>query len=411
MAQKKDSKGRNLKANEDQGSDGRYRYRYTDQYGKRRSIYAWRLVKTDRTPNGKKEDYCLREKEQQIQKDIMDGIDQYSASTVTVYDTIMRYIDLKPNLRATTKTNYINITNKNIKPSKLGMMKLCEVKKSDVKAFYKYLYGERKFSTNTIQLYQNVLFPAFQMAVDDFLIRVNPAKDCMKEYVKGSLTSTKYPLTREEQAALMNYVKSDCVYSVYYPMITFILSTGCRISETLGLTWDDIDFKNKNVSINHQVIYKKVLGKQLHFVAPPKNGESRIIPLQDDIIDIMKEHKRKTYFASKMSGCELEGYSNFVFLNRKNKLNCSGTVVRAFHGIRDSYNKSRDVDEVELPDFTPHTLRHTACTRYAENGMDVKVLQVIMGHKDISITMQVYNHVDEPRASKEVERVESTLAI
>lgn len=43
--------------------------------------------------------------------------------------------------------------------------------------------------------------------------------------------------------------------------------------------------------------------------------------------------------------------------------------------------------------------------------MDVKVLQVIMGHKDISITMQVYNHVDEPRASKEVERVESTLAI
>ena len=75
MAQKKDSKGRNLKANEDQGSDGRYRYRYTDQYGKRRSIYAWRLVKTDRTPNGKKEDYCLREKEQQIQKDIMDGID------------------------------------------------------------------------------------------------------------------------------------------------------------------------------------------------------------------------------------------------------------------------------------------------------------------------------------------------
>lgn len=54
MVQKKDSKNRNLKQNEDQLSDGRYRYRYTDKYGKRSAIYSWKLVSTDKTPIGKK---------------------------------------------------------------------------------------------------------------------------------------------------------------------------------------------------------------------------------------------------------------------------------------------------------------------------------------------------------------------
>ena len=56
MATKKDSKGRNLKQNEDQMKDGRYRYRYTDKYGKRQALYSWKLVPTDKTPIGKKED-------------------------------------------------------------------------------------------------------------------------------------------------------------------------------------------------------------------------------------------------------------------------------------------------------------------------------------------------------------------
>ena len=63
----KDAKGRNLKQNEDQLKDGRYRYRYTDKFGKRAAVYSWRLVKTDKTPKGKKDDVCLREKEKQIE--------------------------------------------------------------------------------------------------------------------------------------------------------------------------------------------------------------------------------------------------------------------------------------------------------------------------------------------------------
>ena len=68
-------------------------------------------------------------------------------------------------------------------------------------------------------------------------------------------------------------------------------------------------------------------------------------------------------------------------------------------------------NEVTLPDFSAHTFRHTFCTRMAENGIDVKVLQEIMGHKTIAITMQVYNHVLEGRAEAEMQRISSALVV
>lgn len=408
METKKDSKGRNLKQNEDQLKDGRYRYRYTDKYGNRKAVYAWRLVRTDKTPIGKKDDLSLREKIRQIERDIDDGIRTYDAM-ITVLELLNRYLATKSNIAITTKNNYLHIIEKNIKPNKLSSMKICNVKKSDIKQFYAYLFNELIFTTGTIQLYQNVLFPAFQLAVEDSLIRLNPCKGCMKDYVHGSYSSTKYPLNREEQNVLINFVKNDNIFSKYYVMIATMLSTGCRIGEIIGLTWDDIDFENKCIHITHQIIYKKKDGRIQHYSELPKNRTCRDVPLQNEIISILKKHKDNTYFMSKISSYKVDGYSNFVFLNSQMRLYTPNTIVRAFHEIRDSYNETVEEDGVMLPDFSPHTLRHTYCTRMAENGIDIKVLQEIMGHKTIAVTMQVYNHVDFDRAQKAVLELDSVL--
>lgn len=293
-------------------------------------------------------------------------------------------------------------------------MKVSNVKKSDIKNFFSYLYTERHFAVSTIQLYQNIFFPAFQMAVDDDLIRKNPCKDCMKEYIRGGLSTTKYPLTRAEEAALLKFVKDDTIYSVYYPMIAFMLGTGCRIGEVIGLTWDDIDFENATLSINHQIIYKKKNGKIRHYASAPKNGTSRIIPLSDDVLDILLLYKQQTYFMSITNDYEVDGYSNFVFLNQNMTLYTPNTLTRAFHNIRNAYNRfveDGEIKDVLLPDFTAHTFRHTFCTRMAENGMDIKVLQEIMGHKTIAVTMQVYNHALFERKQSEVARIPSALAV
>ena len=57
----------------------------------------------------------------------------------------------------------------------------------------------------------------------------------------------------------------------------------------------------------------------------------------------------------------------------------------------------------------PHMLRHTFCTRCAEAGLDIKVLQMIMGHSDISITMNIYNHVDVARVQNEIKKLENVM--
>ena len=415
MEQKKDFKGRNLKQGEDQLKDGRYRYRYTDKYGKRKAVYSWKLVKTDRTPQGKKDGFCLREIEKNIERDINDGLLTYQSNSLTVYTLIMRYLSIKPQIANSTMQNYIHMVDKNIKHNRLGLMKVADVKKSDIKKFYAYLYEERKFAASTLQLYQNIIFPAFQMAVDDDIIRKNPCQYCMKDYVRGGLSSKKHPFTREEQKALLNYVKNSNIYSKYYVMVAFMLATGCRIGEVIGLTWDDIDLEKGFLSINHQIIYKKIIkeGVIKHYADKPKNRTSRIIPLQKDIIAILSNYKMQTYFISKSNEYEVDGYSNFVFLNKEMKLYTPNTLTRVFHNLRDSYNKSHDErdGDVMLPDFSAHTFRHTFCTRMAENGMDIKVLQEIMGHKNISVTMQVYNHVLVDRTQSEVERVGSALVV
>jgi len=410
MEIKKDSKGRNLRLGEDQLKNGRYRYRYTDKYGKRQAVYSWKLTPTDKTPQGKVEDISLREKENNIAKDIEDGIKNYDGK-ITVTELIYRYLSTKPNLAVTTRNNYISITERNIRYENIGSLQVGNVKKSDIKKYYAYLYEKKNFKVGTLQLYQNLLFPAFQMAVDDDIIRKNPCKNCMKDYSKNSLYSSKFPLTREEQSELLNYLKHNNIYNVYYVLVAFMLSTGCRISETLGMTWDNIDFKNKCVMVDHQLIYKKNDGHIQFFIAPTKTKETRVIPLQDDIIQILQQHKNQTYFISLSSPFEVDGYKGFVFYNRKLKPHQPNTIVKAFHLMVASHNKTKGDDEIELPDFTPHTLRHTFCTRMAENGMDIRVLQEIMGHKTLEVTMQVYNHISNDRCRKEVDRIDSVLVM
>lgn len=412
MEIKKDSKGRNLKPGEDQLKDGRYRYRYVDKYGNRKAIYSWKLTTTDKTPVGKREDICLREKIKNLSRDIEDGIRTYDAK-ITVSDLLDRYMTTKAKLATTTRDNYIHVINKNIKGTPFSNLRICDVKKSDVLKFYAYLHEEKHYATGTLQLCQNILYPAFQLAFDDDLIRKNPCKGCMKDYAHNSLHTDKKPLTREEQTEFLRFLQNNKTYRRYYELMALMLSTGCRISEALGLTWDDINLQEKYIKVDHQLIYKNRVGKSIHFIAPPKNKTSRIIPLQNDIISILQKYKAETYFMCKSCTYEVDGYKGFIFFNSKMKPHQPNTIVKALHLMVAAHNNLVDTDdgEIMLPDITPHTLRHTFCTRMAENGMDVKVLQEIMGHKTIEVTMLVYNHVSDERSQNEVQRVSSVLNV
>lgn len=412
---RKDTKGRNLYKNESQMKDGRYRYRYIDLYGERKSVYAWRLVPTDRTPRGKKEDISLREKEIQIQKDLEDNINTYGSHS-TVESLIEQYLQTKKSLTVSSMENYQSIFRRLHNDFYLLDMKISDVKKSDILKLYSYLYTEKKAAINTIHTYQSLLYPAFQMAVDDNVIRKNPCDNCMKNFNTGC-KKTKYALTVQQQEDLLFFLRNSKVYSKYYEFIALMLNTGLRISEANGLTWDNIDFTEKKITVDHQIVYGKINGHYCFYDAPPKNKKTRYVPMPPELVTILKKYKEKTYFFSISTNLQIGKYSHFVFFNSKGKPYIKSNFGIVCHSICNAYNKleTKKAQQegrapVLFPDFTSHVLRHTFCTRMAENQMDVKVLQMIMGHSSISVTMDIYNHADNyERLSKEVERVSKIM--
>lgn len=408
MTTKKDNKGRSLKSNESQISDGRYRYRYTDRFGNRHTIYAWKLIPTDKTPAGKKEDICLREKIKKINQELDKNIIQ---STMTVDELVTNYLSIKVNLSKASISLYTRFWEKHIKGSWFGKMQISQVKKSDILRFYSILFKDRNLSASSIEMCNNLLSPAFQLAVDDELLFKNPCKGCTKEYSRKLFSKTKEPLTLAEQTQFLKFVKSHNIYSKHYTLFALLLGTGLRISEALGLTWDDIDFKNKTISVNHQVIYGKIDGKYQFYATKTKTRKNRIVPIQQSLLQELNLHKQKTFFCSMSSGNVIGGYKNFVFLEVNSRsLYTECQVYRIIKRIIKANNKQAACLEQVLPEhISPHTFRHTFCTRMAENGMDIKVLQAVMGHANITMTMEVYNHVDSNRVQKEFEQLPDVL--
>lgn len=410
---RKDNKGRILKDGEIQRDDGRYMYRYIDAAGERQTIYSWRLVETDTYPAGKKKDLSLREKEAEIQKDLMDHINT-NGSVITLNELFEKYIRTKKRLKQNVKENYLLMYNKHIKADYMGNMQIKTISKMDILNVYDTM-SESGLSNGSIHIiHNNILFPTLQLAVDNSWLRKNPAKDCLKEYPYDPLNKRE-ALTLRDQAKFINFLKGDKIYAKYLPIVSLILETALRRGEVLGLTWDNVDFQNEVLRIDHQLHYYSVNGKYRFKAGSLKTQFShRVIPLSREALMLLQIMKRNEYFNSINSGIEIDGYKNFVFLNsRKNNVIIPRQFGDALIASCEKYNKEEErTAEKErraaefLPVITPHILRHTACTRMAEAGIDVKVLQTVMGYKKADITMNIYNHVDLCRARKEFEKVD-----
>ncbi|MDE7272599.1 MAG: tyrosine-type recombinase/integrase [Lachnospiraceae bacterium] len=336
-------------------------YRYVDSSGNRKTEYSWRLVETDAHPVSKKRDLSLREKEMQIQKDLMDGISTIN-STITLNELFERYIRTKKRLRQNVKDNYVMMFGKHIKSNYIGNMSIKSINKIDVLNAYEAM-SESGLSNGSIHImHNNILFPTFQFAVDNDWLRKNPVKDCIKEYPYDPMNKRE-ALSIKEQKIFTEFIGKDKVYAKYYPIVVLILETALRRGEVLGLTWDNVDLDNEIIMVDHQLYYHSVNGKYNIKVGNPKTDFSnRIIPLSPKAHAILKSVKGAEYFNSIGSGIEINGYKNFVFLNsRKSNVIIPRQFGDALTAACVKYNKKeKTLAEKEgrepelLPMVTPH---------------------------------------------------------
>lgn len=393
MVRRKDNKGRVLEKGETQRKDGRYVYQYMDIDGNRKSVYASNLSD-------------LRKKEKQIRRDFEDNINVVNAK-MTLNELFDQYMELKTQIANSTRQNYINLWNGRIRDEWLGNRKICDIKKSDILRFYDSLYKELKYST--LKTFNGILSPCLEFAVNDDVIRKNPCKGCMKEFANDA--EERIALTETQQREFLKFVQESKVYSVYYPMFSFMIGTAVRCGEAIGLTWNDVDFKNREISINHQLIYKKINGKYEFYADKPKTESGiRVIPMTREVYKALLEQRELQVSRGRRTNVEIDGYKDFVFSTKNRSPIMPSAVNNILLNIVNKYNLKKE-NTIELPHISAHNLRHTGCTRMAEAGMDLKVLQYVMGHSEANVTMKVYNHVLDERKRKEMDKVEKIRLI
>ena len=399
---RKDHKGRKLREGESWRSDGRYSYRYTDiRTGKRLTIYAQDLPE-------------LREKEKQIAKDMEDNILTDGVIKKLTLNTLFdRYMATRE-LAESTRVNYINIWNNRVK-DEIGSSKVVQILPSHVKAYYVKL-SRAGYACSTIKFIHNMLYPALEMAVADDMIRKNPAKGSLSDY--GRPAQEREALTISQQEKLLEFVQKHTVYNIYYPMLTIMIGTGLRCGELIGLTWKDVDTRARTVRVEHQLIYKNLGdGCRFHISTPKTESGIRTIPMTQDVLKSFEEQRKINFMLGKGRDIEIDGYKGFIFLAKTGRPLMPSAVNNVLYNVVDAYNKEevkkakKERRKAELlPKISAHILRHTACTRMAECRMDIKVLQYIMGHAHIDVTMEVYNHLgNRERIEKEIAKLDSMV--
>ncbi len=392
---RRDNRNRILREGEYQRTDGRYRYRYIDEDGKEKNVYSWRLDKNDPTPKGKKRELSLREKEKQIQADLFDHI-VTNGGNYTVVELVEKYVSLKTGVSHNTRAGYktvINILNKEA----FGKQRIDKIRLSDAKAWLIKLQQVDGRGYSSIHSIRGVLRPAFQLAVDDDLIRKNPfGFELASVIVNDSVT--REAITRKQERDLLKFIKEDKHFCRYYDAIYILFNTGLRISEFCGLTFSDIEFDQKRIKVDHQLQRTS----QMQYVIQDPKTESgiRYVPMSEEVVACFRRILANRV-APKVEPM-VDGYAGFLFLDKNDRPMVALHWEKYLQHIVEKYNK---IYRIQMPKVTPHVCRHTFCSNMAKSGMNPKTLQYIMGHSDISVTLNVYTHVQFDDAQAELLRV------
>lgn len=418
---RRDNKGRILRQGELQRNDGKYEYRYEDLNGERRSVYSWKLVETDKIPNGKRKCVALRDMEKAIQRDLDDGINTFVANRMTLNRLFDEYIESKYELKPSTRTNYKYMYNKYVRED-IGTRNISSIKFSHIKKFYIHLMRDVGFKPNSLENIHTVLHPVFTIAVRDGLIRTNPTDGVMADIKKSHdwEKPKRHALTVPQQEAFVGFIKSNYKYRHWLPVFTFMLGTGCRVGEVAGLRWQDCDFQKNIITIDHNLTYRPSedgSGCTFRISTPKTKAGERIIPMFAAVRDALIS-ERIRQMESGVNQSVVDGYSGFVFSNRFNEILNPHSINRAIERIVRDYNlaESEQAEKESrkpelLPHFSAHNLRHTFCTRLCETETNLKVIQEIMGHADITTTMDIYNEATQELKLQTFEKLEGVINI
>ena len=376
-------------------ADGRYQGRFTFQ-GERFTLYD-RDIK------------ALQKKMADAKYEMEHGI-YINAQHMTLNTFFETWIkEFKENtVKANTLSVYMEIYKIHIAPS-LGKLQVSSINKLMVQRLLNNM-AKNGLSPNTLAKTKAILYSIFKEAMENRMISYNP---CENITIRRDKTERRV-LSFQEQQLLLEALQG----SRYEVLCILGLSTGLRIGELSGLRWEDIDFEEKTLTVERTYIYlHDVLNHQMKdvFHSPKTKNSCRTIRLLDSTLELLKQHKAAQEIEKAAAGaswCPVEDGETLVFTTKTGSPVRGLNVAETLNGYVKKINKrekrlaeQENREPVIFERITPHTLRHTFATRAFESGIPPKVVQQILGHSSLEMTMDLYTHVTEDVQSKEIQKL------
>ena len=326
-----------------------------------------------------------------------DGID-YTAGEITVVELIERYMNLKRGLKENSMRAYGTALNR-IKEDPFGQRQIRQIRLSDAKSWFVDLH-DRGYKQKTISVMQCIVRQAFEMAVDDDILRKNPFKFKLSDLIPND-SYVRTALTREQQEQYLSFVR-EYGDGNYYDDILVLLGTGLRVSELYGLTKADIDFERRCLHVRRQLC--RTADKPYFITSPKTKSGIRTIPMTDTVYATLKRVVKNR--PSPKVELLVDGCSGFLFLDKDGRPKVAMHLENYMRYLQRKHPWSLGN---LFPKVTPHVLRHTFCTNAHQAGIDVKSLQYLMGHSNASVTLDVYTHTDYSAVKRAFDQIAINL--
>lgn len=370
-----------------QRKDGRYEARFTYK-GESYTIYNKDLK-------------AIKKELQNLKYEVEHGIysKESKVSVDSWYKTWMEEYK-KNNVKYGTYENYERIYELYIK-KRLGKKALADIRPEHIQSIYNKLQNDG-YSHKTISLTAVVLGGMFKQAYKNQMIIRNPV-----ELATIPRNQKRKKDFRVMSAAEQKLFLQEAVNSSYYNFYVVSLGTGMRSGEVRALEWSDIDFKNKIIHVNGTLKY--INGKGYVKDTPKTTSSERDIPMLDEVIKALKQQRkeqRELKFAVGPDWIPYPGLENLVFTSQYHRkgygIPVSHTAINTdLNKITAAINKAG----TSFEKITPHTLRHTFATRGLENGIPPKVMQELLGHTSITMTLDIYSHVLPDTKAAELQKI------
>ncbi|WP_288682362.1 tyrosine-type recombinase/integrase [uncultured Eubacterium sp.] len=362
----------------------RYEYHYTDNLGKKRVISSYKLNATDQLPKGKKSTKSLREKEAEINAYLENSIN-IDGAKFTLLEVVNRYLNSLYNrkqLAHNTKVGY-NVTINTLKQYKLGYMEIGKIRPEHCEEWLADM--KKKYRGSSIQTQISLIKRAFEYALDYDYITKNPFRHITTDRSDSKQMTA---ISVEDMNRFLEFCENDAYSKHCSDMLYILFWTGLRVSELCGLTLDDIDMKKRLIKVEKQL----QCINHTHIVSKPKTSNGvRYIPMTDGVYKRFTNILNNRYLKGDIEPVcydnQYNAYSGFVFLATRSRK----TIVRS-HVEEYLQNCIRRFN-LAYPDnpikkFEPHICRHTFATNM--QGLSPKTLQYILGHSNITTTMNHY---------------------